>query len=545
MNKKVRVCNDITGLPGFQSCHSPGHDAFGCTLNKQLVKRSRSRPNGIKSSPAQQQTVGAVNFDPATIAMLRTAIMGQQPTTTPTATSPSPSANPAPTSTGNAGQFQQDIMRIFSHILPGNTEAQAVFDKYTAATVTVQLGNDSTTAILFDCNNPFALDTCAEVSFCHVSYYERRLAAHEATKLLAPVRGRELRHVGHSNKSLGYCGNCFVNVNMKGRLKPVYLHVCMDIDPAILPTFGKDMLTFYGVTLFMRREECMFQPDGCVQVYRFLCALLRDPNFTMPKPTSTAVTTILNDMRENKKLASLWPPTPPATAHGHLLNDNTTSICDQSNSEPVTSVRGRNVAAQAVAPPAPLEATEFETLNLAAQATAPSASLDATEFNTLTPRLPVHSPSSDTAVLAKDDTEVVAPEPNVPQTYDQHVPKITITMENIDDEIYRALNTIIMHGHDKSQEAHAPDYHVETAMIVPSPTSPALPSKSTMGSNKSPTVSPTSPALPSKSTMESNKSPTISPASTTLDWASRTHDLNDLVEQSRLFKNLPSFGNRQ
>ena len=118
-------------------------------------------------------------------------------------------------------------------------------------------------------------------------------------------------------------------------------------------------------------------------------------------------------------------------------------------------------------------------------------------------------------------------------------------MENIDDEIYRALNTIIMHGHDKSQEAHAPDYHVETAMIVPSPTSPALPSKSTMGSNKSPTVSPTSPALPSKSTMESNKSPTVSPASTTLDWASRTHELNDLVEQSRLFKNLPSFGNRQ
>ena len=35
MNKKVRVCNDITGLPGFQSCHSPltcGHDAFSCTL---------------------------------------------------------------------------------------------------------------------------------------------------------------------------------------------------------------------------------------------------------------------------------------------------------------------------------------------------------------------------------------------------------------------------------------------------------------------------------------------------------------------------------
>ena len=196
-------------------------------------------------------------------------------------------------------------MRIFSHILPGHTEAQAVYDKYTAATVTVQLGNESPTAILFDCNNPFALDTCAEVSFCHVSYYERRLAAHEATKLLAPVRGRELRHIGHSNKSLGYCGNCFVNVNMKGRLKPLYLHVCMDIDPAILPTLGKDMLTFYGVTLFMRREECMFQPDGCVQVYRFLCALLRDPNFTMPEPTSTAVTTILNDMCENKQLASL------------------------------------------------------------------------------------------------------------------------------------------------------------------------------------------------------------------------------------------------
>ena len=113
--------------------------------------------------------VGAMNFDPATIAMLRTAIMGQQPTpTAPTATSPSPSANPALSSTGNAGQFQQDIMQIFSHILPGNTEAQAVFDKYTAATVTVQLGNKSPTAILFDCNNPFALDTCAEVSFCHV-----------------------------------------------------------------------------------------------------------------------------------------------------------------------------------------------------------------------------------------------------------------------------------------------------------------------------------------------------------------------------------------
>ena len=75
--------------------------------------------------------------------------------------------------------------------------------------------------------------------------------------------------------------------------------------------------------------------------------------------------------------------------------------------------------------------------------------------------------SSDTAVLAKDDTEVVAPEPKVPQTYDQHVPKIANTME------------------------------------------------------------------------------TVSPASTTLDWASRSHDLNDLVEQSRLFKNLPSFGNRQ
>jgi hypothetical protein len=118
MNKKIVCAKNITGLPGFQSCYSPGHDAFGCTLNKQLVKRSRSRPNGIKSSPAQQQTVGAVNFDPATIAMLRTAIMGQQPTTTPTATSPSPSANPAPTSTGNAGQFQQDIMQIFSHISP-------------------------------------------------------------------------------------------------------------------------------------------------------------------------------------------------------------------------------------------------------------------------------------------------------------------------------------------------------------------------------------------------------------------------------------------
>ena len=336
---------------------------------------------------------------------------------------------------------------------------------------------------------------------------------------------------------------------MKGRLKPVYLHVCMDIDPAILPTLGKDMLTFYGVTLFMRLEECLFQPDGCEQVYSFLCALLRDPNFTMPEPTSTAVTSILYDIHGgifwDKQFASLWPPTPSATMLGHLLNNHATSICDQSNSEPITSVRGRNVAA----PSAPLEATEFETLNLAAQAAAPSASLDATEFNTLTPRLPahLHSPSSDTAVLAKDDTEVVAPEPNVPQTYDQHVPKITITMENIDDEIYRALNTIIMHGHDKSQEAHAPDYHVETAtyMTVPSPTSPTLPSKSTMGSNKSPTVSPTSPALPSNSTMESNKSPTISPASTTLDWASRTHDLNDLVEQSRLFKNLPSFGNRQ
>ena len=142
MNKKVRVCNDITGLPGFQSCYSPGHDAYSCTLNRHLVKRPRSRPNGVKSNPAQQPTVGATNLDPATIAMLRTAIMGQQPTpTAPTATSPSPSANPAPSSTANAGQFQQDIMRIFSHILPGHTEAQAVFDKYTAATVTVQLGN--------------------------------------------------------------------------------------------------------------------------------------------------------------------------------------------------------------------------------------------------------------------------------------------------------------------------------------------------------------------------------------------------------------------
>ena len=54
MNQKIRVCNDITDLPGFQSCYSPGHDAFSCTLNKQLVKRSRSRPNGVKSSPARQ-----------------------------------------------------------------------------------------------------------------------------------------------------------------------------------------------------------------------------------------------------------------------------------------------------------------------------------------------------------------------------------------------------------------------------------------------------------------------------------------------------------
>ena len=97
---------------------------------------------------------------------------------------------------------------------------QTIVDKYTAATVTVQLGNKSPTVILFDCNNPFALDTCAEVSFCHVSYYDRRLAAHEATKLFAPVRGRELCHVGHSNKSLGYCGNCFVNVNMKADSSP-------------------------------------------------------------------------------------------------------------------------------------------------------------------------------------------------------------------------------------------------------------------------------------------------------------------------------------
>ena len=96
-----------------------------------------------------------------------------------------------------------------------------------------------------------------------MSYYELRLAAHEATTLLAPVRGRELRHVGHSTKSLGYCGSCFVTANMKGKLKPLYLHVCIDIDPSILPTLGKYMLTFYDVTFFMRREECLFQPDGC------------------------------------------------------------------------------------------------------------------------------------------------------------------------------------------------------------------------------------------------------------------------------------------
>ena len=51
-------------------------------------------------------------------------------------------------------------MQIFSHILPGNTEMQAIADKHT---VTVKLGNESPTAILFDCNSPFALDTCAEV----------------------------------------------------------------------------------------------------------------------------------------------------------------------------------------------------------------------------------------------------------------------------------------------------------------------------------------------------------------------------------------------
>ena len=38
MKKKLRACCDITDLPGFQSCNSPGHDAFSCTLNKQLVQ---------------------------------------------------------------------------------------------------------------------------------------------------------------------------------------------------------------------------------------------------------------------------------------------------------------------------------------------------------------------------------------------------------------------------------------------------------------------------------------------------------------------------
>lgn len=93
----------------------------------------------------------------------------------------------------------------------------------------------------------------------------------------------------------------------------------MDIDPAILPTLDKDMLTFYDVTFFMQREECLFQPDGCEQVYRFLCALLRDPNFTMPEPTSTAVTNILYDIHGgliwDEQFASLWPSTPPTKSH--------------------------------------------------------------------------------------------------------------------------------------------------------------------------------------------------------------------------------------
>ena len=150
-----------TGLPGFQSCYSPGHDAYSCTLNRHLVKRPRSRLNGVKSNPAQQPTVGATNLDPATIAMLRTAIMGQQPTpTAPTATSPSPSANPAPSSTANAGQFQQDIMRIFSHILPGHTEAQAVYDKYTplppspSSSATIQQLQSSSTATTHSPSTP-------------------------------------------------------------------------------------------------------------------------------------------------------------------------------------------------------------------------------------------------------------------------------------------------------------------------------------------------------------------------------------------------------
>jgi hypothetical protein len=67
------------------------------------------------------------------------------------------------------------------------------------------------------------------------------------------------------------------------------------------------------------------------------------------------------------------------------------------------------------------------------------ASLDATELKKLTPRQPVHSLPSDTAVLAK-----------VP--HDQHVLQITNTMENIDGEIYRALNTIIINGHETRQD---------------------------------------------------------------------------------------------
>ena len=99
----------------------------------------------------------------------RTLILPQSwvnnPPTAPTANLSLPSANSALCSTVNADQVKQDVMKIFSHILPGNTEIQAIVDKYTAATVTVKLGNESPTAILFDCNNPFDLDTCAEVSF--------------------------------------------------------------------------------------------------------------------------------------------------------------------------------------------------------------------------------------------------------------------------------------------------------------------------------------------------------------------------------------------
>jgi hypothetical protein len=77
------------------------------------------------------------------------------------------------------------------------------------------------------------------------------------------------------------------------------------------------------------------------------------------------VTSILYDIHGglfwDEQFASLWPPTPPATSHGHLLIGKAITICDQSNSDPVSSVRGRNVAAlsEAAAPLASLDATEF------------------------------------------------------------------------------------------------------------------------------------------------------------------------------------------